>query len=232
MTSSCVSKMMLELQHFPTGFGWRKHSLPVPCGTQQAATLQYLDVPFWEQSFAITPSREQSKSTTDNRAIPWLLGFYFHTCDTLVFVLWVTRWLRYAIAMWGKRPSKGARSDSDHTIKLVPPFQWQPTQLGLSETKFSALDFCRKQLFWTRRWFGKVESRSGSPQCQYRGHLTPLEVLAVPSWITLLSLLPQSCWAARAELSAEHSTALATRLSDGSDSTLHCVCPLLLGNCC
>lgn len=86
MTSSCVSKTMLELQHIPTGFGWMRHLLPVPCCTQQAASLQYLDVPFQDQSFSITPSQEWSKHKTDSRAITWLLGLRFHTCDTSVFV--------------------------------------------------------------------------------------------------------------------------------------------------
>lgn len=58
MTSSCVSKTVLELQHIPTGFGWMKHLLPAPRWAQQAASLQYLNVPFQEQSFAITPSWE------------------------------------------------------------------------------------------------------------------------------------------------------------------------------
>lgn len=154
MTSSCVSKTMSELQHIPTGFGWMKHLLPAPLWTQQAASLQYFNVSFQEQSFAIMTRH--------------LLGLHFHTCDTLVFVIWVTQWLRYAILMWGKRPSKGARSNSVHIIKSVPPFQLQPTQLRVIHCAeivgHKAVDFYRK-LLWSRRWFWKVESRS-SAQCQ------------------------------------------------------------------
>jgi len=49
---------MLELQHFPTGFGWLKPLLAVPRWAQQAARLQHLDVPFQEPSFTTTPSQE------------------------------------------------------------------------------------------------------------------------------------------------------------------------------
>lgn len=64
------------------------------------------------------------------------------------------------------------------------------------------------------------------------GHPPPLQGCTISSWISSLSLLMQPCSAARGRLSAEHGTALATCLSDGSNSTLHRVCPLLLGNCC
>lgn len=54
----------------------------------------------------------------------------------------------------------------------------------------------------------------------------------ISSRISSLPLFLQSLSTAREELSAERGSALATCLSEVSDSTLQRVCPLLLGNCC
>lgn len=180
MTSSCVSKTMLELQHIPTGFGWMKHLLPAPCWTQQAASLQYLDVPFQDQSFSITPSQEWSKHKTDSRAITWLLGLCFYTCDTLVFV-------SESYSDWSMLSSCKTRNHQKAPAttlsRLLNPFFPSNSSphnselysvLELPETKISAVDFTEKDLFGIRLWLWKTECRSRSTQCLWDSGIWPL----------------------------------------------------------
>lgn len=124
-------------------------------------------------------------------------------------------------------------------LSPLPPSNGRPhnselySVLGLSETKISAVDFYRKQLFLNQEVILKdrKQKQVSSVSLGFE-RPTLLQVLPILSRITLVSLLPQTYSAAREKLSAKHVTALATCPSEGSDSMLHCVCPLLLGNCC